>query len=254
MSADGITIELEETGVALVEFSRPPHNYFDIAMIAGIADAYAELEADPRCRAIVLASPGKHFCAGADFGGTGLSAEEAAELYTHAVRLFSYSVPVIAAVQGSAIGGGLGVAMSGDFRVAAPETRFVCNFSILGIHHGFGLSATLPAVIGQQRAMELLYTGCSVDGARAFEIGLCDRLATAETVRAVAVEFAETIAAAAPLAVRSIRRTLRAHLPDAIRAATKIEQREQEILFATEDFREGVRAAAERRPAVFTGS
>jgi enoyl-CoA hydratase/carnithine racemase len=252
VSAEGISVQLEETGVALVEFSRPPFNYFDIALIAGIADAYAELDADPRCRAIVLASPGRHFCAGADFTGSGLVPEQGSELYALAARLVEYSLPTVVAVQGRAIGGGLGLAMTGDFRVATPETQFVCNFALLGLHHGFGLTATLPAAVGQQRAMELLYTGRSVDGVRAIEIGLCDRLATAETARSGAVEFATTIAAAAPLAVRSIRRTMRGQMSEAIRAATTIELREQAPLVETEDFREGVRAAAARRAPMFT--
>jgi 2-(1,2-epoxy-1,2-dihydrophenyl)acetyl-CoA isomerase len=250
-----VRCELDEsTGVAVVEFSRPPFNYFDAQLIKAIGDMYSDLDANPRCRAIVLASSGKHFCAGADFSRGKLSDEATGDLYAQAARLFSFTVPVVAAVQGRAIGGGLGVAMSADFRVAAPATRFVCNFSRLGTHHGFGLSVTLPAALGQQRALELLYTGADVAGDRALEIGLCDRLATTRDVRTEAVAFAETIAEAAPLAVRAIRRTMWAgKYPDQIRAATEAERREQSVLFDTEDFREGVRAVAERRAPRFGG-
>jgi 2-(1,2-epoxy-1,2-dihydrophenyl)acetyl-CoA isomerase len=248
-----VTTTLDEaTGVALVEFSRPPLNFFDTALITAIGDAYGELEEDPRCRAIVLASPGKHFCAGADFSGGRLTDDQTRVLYQQAARLFSYSVPVIAAVQGRAVGGGLGVAMSADFRVAAPASRFVCNFARLNIHHGFGLTVTLPAVLGQQRALELLYTGGDVDGERALALGLCDRLATTRDVREEATAFAEEIAAAGPLAVRAIRRTMWAQrYPALIEAATALEHREQSWLFDTEDFREGVTALSERRAPQF---
>lgn len=236
--------------VAFVEFSRPPHNYFDGPLIGAIADAYEELERGGTCRAIVLCSEGKNFCAGADFAGKN-PAE--GDLYEQAVRLFAASLPVVAAVQGAAIGGGLGVALSADFRVATPESRFSANFARLGIHHGFGVTVTLPRVVGAQRALELLYTGERLRGEDAHRIGLCDRLVPSDRLREEAAALAEEIAVSAPLAVRSIRRTMRGDLAERIRDATAHELDEQEKLFATEDFREGVRAAAERRPPRFTG-
>ena len=153
----------------------------------------------------------------------------------------------------SAVGGGLGVALSADFRVASPESRFSANFSRLGIHHGFGLTATLPPVVGQQRALELLYTGARVRGEEADAIGLCDRLVPAERLREEAIALAAEIAAGAPLAIRSIRATMRGDLADRVRAATAHELEEQGKLFGTADFAEGVAASAERRPAAFKG-
>jgi 2-(1,2-epoxy-1,2-dihydrophenyl)acetyl-CoA isomerase len=236
--------------VALVEFSRPPHNYFDDVLIEAIADAYEELDRSGSCRAIVLCSDGKNFCAGANFGGPN-PAE--GDLYEHAVRLFAARLPVVAAVQGAAIGGGLGVALSADFRVATSDSRFSANFARLGIHHGFGVSVTLPAAVGDQRALELLYTGARVRGEQAHAMGLCDRLVPSQELREKAVAFAEEIAVSSPLAVRAIRKTMRGDLPERIRAATAQESAEQAKLFATEDFREGVAAAAERRPPRFRG-
>lgn len=253
-SESGVGWELDpSTGVALVEFDRPPYNYFNPALIKGIGDAYAHLEDDPRSRSIVLASNGKHFCAGADFSSGRLSDEEARFLYDQAARLFSFSLPVVAAVQGRAVGGGLGLALSADFRVAAPSTKFACNFALLGTHHGFGLSVTLPSVVGQQRALQLLYTGATMDGASAATIGLCDQLVNEDAVRGEAISFARRIAAASPLAVRAIRRTMWSNdYPAKIRAATEEERKEQNWLFETEDFREGVKAASERRPPSFS--
>lgn len=235
--------------VKFVEFSRPPNNFFDAGMIRNIADAYDELEGDGDCRAIVLCSEGKHFCAGANFHGDNPAD---GPLYEHAIRLFSGTLPVVAAVQGAAIGGGLGVALSADFRVATPDSRFSANFSRLGIHHGFGVTVTLPLVVGHQRAIELLYTGARLKGEEAHRMGLCDRLVPTDQLRDEAVALAQEIATSSPLAVRAIRRTMRGDLPDRIRKATDQEAAEQAKLFITEDFKEGVAAAAERRKPRFT--
>jgi 2-(1,2-epoxy-1,2-dihydrophenyl)acetyl-CoA isomerase len=249
--SEEVTVELREDHVAVIEFSRPPHNFFDAELIRQIAEAYDALDADPQGRAIVLCSAGKHFCAGANFAAK--NPAEGGHLYDEAVRLFAAQTPVVAAIQGAAIGGGLGVALSADFRVASPESRFSANFARLGIHHGFGLTVTLPRVVGNQKALELLYTGERVRGEDAFAIGLCDRLVPEDRVREEAIALAAEIAASAPLAIRSIRTTMRGDLADRVREATAHELSEQGQLFGTADFAEGVAATAERRPAVFKG-
>ncbi len=245
-----VTVTLGDDSVATVELHRPPHNYFDQTLIRSLADAYLALDADPRCRAIVLCAEGKHFCAGANLDGDGLGGGPAS-LYREAIRLFEASKPVVAAVQGAAIGGGLGLACSADFRVACPEARFAANFARLGFHHGFGLTVTLPAIVGQQQSMVLLYTGRRIGGEQAASIGLCDLLAPADRVRAEAHALAAEIAVSAPLAVRSIRATMRGDLAGRIRAATDREAAEQDRLRGTADFSEGVRAMAERRSPRF---
>ncbi|TMA26204.1 MAG: enoyl-CoA hydratase/isomerase family protein [Deltaproteobacteria bacterium] len=248
-----LAVELGDDFVAVVEIRRAPNNFFDQALIATLADAMAALDADPRCRAAVLASDGKHFCAGANFASDVSLGAVGNHLYDEAVRLFATRTPVVAAVQGAAIGGGLGLALWPDFRVAVPDARFSANFARLGFHHGFGLTVTLPRVVGQQRALELLYTGARIDGERAKEIGLADRLVPLERLRAEARAFAAEIAASGPLAIDSIRATMRGELAAEIRAATKRERAEQERLQHTADFREGVAAMAERRTPVFRG-
>ncbi len=143
-----VSVDIGADYVAEVEIHRPPDNFFDMKLIRSLAEAYDALDADPSCRAIVLCAEGKHFCAGADFSARSraeaLPEEGAASLYREAVRLFRAQTPVVAAVQGAAIGGGLGLACSADFRVGAPEARFAANFARLGFHHGFGLTVTLP--------------------------------------------------------------------------------------------------------------
>ncbi len=249
--SEEVSVEVRDDHVAVVEFDRPPHNFFDAALIEQIADAYEQLDGDPACRAIVLCSAGKHFCAGANFAAK--NPAEGGHLYDQAIRLFTFATPVVAAVQGAAIGGGLGVALSADFRVATPESRFSANFSRLGIHHGFGLTVTLPLVVGEQRALELLYTGERIRGDDAHAIGLCDRLVPAEELRGAATTLAGQIASSAPLAIRSIRWTMRGELADRVRAATAHELEEQRKLFGTADFAEGITASTERREPEFKG-
>lgn len=248
------------TFVATVEIRRPPNNFFDVGLIRSLAEAYESLDADPAaCRAIVLCSEGKHFCAGADFtprrGAGGGGPGSTGDLYAEALRLFRAGTPVVAAVQGAAVGGGLGLACSADFRVVSPASRLTANFARLGFHQGFGLSVTLPRIVGAQRATELLYTGRRIDGAVAATIGLADRLVDGGegAVRAAATELAVEIASAAPLAVRSIRSTMRAGLADAVAAATAREDQEQDWLRRTADWSEGVQASAERREPRFEG-
>jgi len=248
-----IAVELGDDFVAVAEIRRAPNNFFDQNLISHLADAFEKLDAEPRCRAAVLASEGKHFCAGANFAREVSLGAVGKHLYDEAVRLFATRTPVVAAVQGAAIGGGLGLALWPDFRVAAPDARFSANFARLGFHHGFGLTVTLPRVVGQQRALELLYTGERIDGDRAYAIGLVDRLAPLARVREEARAFAAEIAKSGPLAIDSIRETMRGQLAGEIRAATQRERAEQERLQHSADFKEGVAAMGERRPPVFRG-
>ena len=244
--------------VATVEIHRPPNNFFDYDLIHEIANVYERLDSDPRCRAIVLCSEGRHFCAGADFSAREKWSRErldsqAGRLYVEAVRVFSCTKPVVAAVQGAAVGGGLGLALSADFRIACHESRFVANFARLGIHQGFGLSVTLPRLVGRNRAALMLYTGRRLKGPEAVEIGLADELVDLADVRSRAIGLATEIAQSAPLAVQSIRATLRTGLAEAVREATDHELAEQSRLRLTDDHREGVAATAERRTANFEG-
>ena len=251
-----VTVSLDEHFVATVEMHRPPENFFDMDVIGSLCDAYEALDAEPACRAIVLCSEGKHFCAGANLSGSSTSSDEPAGpdlLYREAARLFDTNTPIVAAVQGAAIGAGLGLACSADFRISCPEARFAASFARFGFHHVFGLTITLPAIVGQQHALNLLYTGRRVKGEEAMAIGLCDQLVAVDMVRTEAHALAAEIAANAPLAVRSIRQTMRAGLADRFRAATEHEAGEQLWLQTTSDWSEGVRAASEQRPPRFEG-
>jgi enoyl-CoA hydratase/carnithine racemase len=256
------SVGVEREGlVGVVELRRPPHNFFDAGLIGGIATAFEELDADPDCRAIVLAAEGRSFCAGADFSGQrpdagsfsgGDGSGGAGSLYHEALRLFAIATPVVAAVHGAAIGGGLGLALVADFRVTCPEARWSANFARLGFHPGFALTATLPELVGGQHARRLFYTGARIDGREAAAIGLADECVDdASDVRARSLELAAEVAASAPLVVQAVKRTLAGDRVDRLRAATDHELAEQVRLLATDDAREGIAAYAERRPPVF---
>lgn len=248
---EGVSVSVDGA-VGTIEFSRPPANYFTVALVAEIVDAMDALASDGRCRVVVLRSTGRHFCAGAELTGP-LDPTAGPHLYDVAARIFDQPLPIVAIVQGAAIGGGFGLALAADFRVACPQARFAANFARLGFHHGFAMSVTLPAVVGQQAALDLLYTGRRLDGQEAFRLGICDRLVDQDRLDEAAGDLAGAIAASAPLAVRSIRNTMRGELARSVRPAMERERVEQTRLMATADFSEGVAATAGRRTPVFHG-
>lgn len=257
--------------VGLIEIRRPPLNFFDISLINQIADALDDFDRDIEIRASVLAAQGKAFCAGANFNDPARQAQEAREtdkaktgdpadslgpinhLYIQAVRIFRNKKPIVAAVQGAAIGGGLGLAVSADFRVTCPEARFAANFTKLGFHPGFGLTVTLPELIGKNNAELMFYTSRRVTGEDAYRMGLANVLVPQAQVREAALKLAGEIAECSPLGLVSTRATMRAGLADRVMAATNHELAEQTRLRATEDFKEGVKATEERRVANFKG-
>ena len=257
-------IGIEKSGhVALVEIRRPPSNFFDIPLIKEIAGAFESFDDDIHVRAVVLAAQGKAFCAGANFGdGSTLDAQGrrpnepgpgVAPLYVEGNRLFRTKKPIIAAVHGAAVGGGLGLAMVADFRVTCPEARFCANFTRLGFHPGFGLTVTLPAVIGQNKAALMFYTSRRVTGEEAYKMGLADVLVPHQQVRDAAIKLASEIGENSPLGLIATRMTMRGDFADRVREATDHELEEQTHLRKTEDFKEGVKAVFERRLPNFTG-
>ena len=257
-------IGVEKSGhVALVEIRRPPHNFFDIPLIKEIAEAFESFDEDVNIRAIVLATQGKAFCAGANFGdgstldGQGRRPNEpgpgVAPLYVEGNRLFRTKKPIVAAVHGAAVGGGLGLAMVADFRVACSETRFCANFTRLGFHPGFGLTVTLPAVVGQTKAALMFYTSRRVTGEEAYAMGLADVLVPQQQVRDAAINLASEISENSPLGLVATRMTMRGDIADRVRKATDHELEEQTRLRKTEDFKEGVKAVFERRLPNFGG-
>ncbi len=248
-----------ENDVGIITLNRPPHNFLDVDFLTEIADAIDECSSISRCG--VIASGVKSFCAGANFtSGSQLDPADstdfvfqARKLYGQAERLFRSPVPMIAAIDGPAVGAGLGIALACDFIVMADNTWLSANFVRLGIHPGFAISHTLPAKVGLARASEILLTGKRIYSSRAFEIGLVDHLATNKTAVELARELAQEIAQAAPLAVTNTRATLRGDLGDLAAKAMAREVLVQAELVKTEDCLEGISSMLTKRPPRFYG-
>jgi len=247
-----------EGHVVVLEIDRPPNNFVSVELMRALADALHEADEDKAIRASVVCSAGKAFCAGADLasptgvGGSGMQGIN--PLYHEAVRLFSVKKPIVVAVQGAAVGAGLGLALVGDFRIAAPEARFVSNFVKLGFHPGFGITHTLPRVIGEQKALLMCLTGRRVKAEEALAWGLVDEVVPLDDLRPAALRLAQEIAENAPLAVQATRKTFRHDLANAVKTQTDHELVEQTWLRETKDFAEGVRSVNERRPGNFVGA
>ena len=247
---EGVRSSLDpSTLVGTIEICQPPHNHLNGDILARVLEVAGELKS-AGARALVLCSEGKNFCAGANFGAM----SGRADVYELGVQIVAQPLPIVAAVQGATVGGGVGLALAADLRITTPDSYFWINFSRLGLHHGFGLSVTLPRAVGAQKALELLYTSRRIDGTAAFEIGLCDEVVPTETLRDRAHAVAAEIASNAPLAVREIRRTMRGDLASQMMAAMKAEREVQDKLMRTADFREGTAAVRERRSPVFAAN
>lgn len=255
------TVETTIDGdVGVVLLRRPPHNLLTEPLLRSLAD---HLEATVgRCRAAVVATEGRSFCAGADFRSDvapdptaqNSFAATTAAFYAQALRIFEAPVPTVAAVQGGAIGAGFGLALACDLRVASSNGWFQVNFVRLGIHPGFALSMSLPRLVGPGRAADLLLSARRVGAEEAERIGLVERVVEQGAVIDVAIALASEIAAGAPRATAATRATLRAGIGEAARAAMEHELDEQVALAGTADAREGVLAMLEGRAPVFRGS
>ncbi len=247
--------------VAVVTLRRPPHNLLTVPLLRSLADALTAAASSHRV--LVLCSEGRSFCAGADFRSSEAPdpaargdtfGAQTSLFYAEAARIFELPVPVVAAVQGPAIGAGFGLALACDLRVVGQGGWFQANFVRLGIHPGFALSATLPRLVGQGVAADLFLTGRRVDASTALSMGLASRVVDgASDVVAAAIELAGEIAAGAPLAVHSTRATLRAGLAGEAREAMHHELAEQRRLAGTGDAIEGVAAMLEGRTPDFHG-
>jgi enoyl-CoA hydratase/carnithine racemase len=247
----------QDGAIATIELNRPPHNFFDLGMVEAIADALDTLETESRCRVVVLAANGKSFCAGADFSSRPDSdrvrhPKKTLPLYQEGVRIMRFSKPVVAAIHGACVGGGLGVAMCADFRVASTEAKFSANFNRIGVHPGFGLSFSLPRLVGPQHAARLFYTGQRISADEAHRIGLVDILVSPERCRAEAFALAKEIATSSPWAVQSTRATLRRGFIEEFSKAVVRESEVQAHQMRSPDFKEGVAAMTERRAPRFS--
>jgi enoyl-CoA hydratase/carnithine racemase len=268
LSSEDAVLYAVEDHIAVITLNRPEgRNSMTPDVLEGLRDAVARVRTDAEVRCVVLTGSGGSFCAGADFRAAApvevadgdaeapyvAPHERFFETYSPFLSVADIEVPTIAAMQGHAIGGGLGLALVCDLRVANESARYGANFVKLGLHPGMATTYLLPRLLGEPRAVELLLTGRVVSGAEAASFGLVHYAVEKERVLGRARELALEIAAAAPLAVRWTKRSIYRGLSWEPRAAAESESHVQSRSAETDDAREGIRAMLSKREPVFRG-
>jgi enoyl-CoA hydratase/carnithine racemase len=234
------------------------------AMTPELLDAFSaaidEARADSSIRCLVLTGKGKCFSAGADLRSSlqrtdlGKPSREASfAMYEPFLKVLDVEVPVIAAMNGHTVGGGFGLTLLTDIRVANVDAKYGVNFARLGIHSGLGISYVLPRIVGAAHAADLLFTGRLVRGSEALRMGLATYAEEASEVVPRAMTLAHAIAGSAPMAVQQMKASIRRGLRWEIREAALEEAALQAASLDTEDAKEGVAAILEKREPEFAG-
>lgn len=245
--------------VGEIVLNRPDNrNSMTPELLDAFASASAEAHADdPRC--VLIRGEGRCFSAGADFNATvqraggALPHERSFAMYEPFLSIWDLQVPVIGALNGHAVGGGFGLSLMCDIRIANRESKYGANFARLGLSAGMAISYLLPRVVGVSKAAELLYTGRLVLGDEAAAMGLCSEALDPDHVVPRARELAEAIAESAPLAVRAVKQTMREGLGWDPRGAAWREAALQAQTLETADAKEGITALLEKRKPIFEG-
>ncbi|CAN5209340.1 enoyl-CoA hydratase-related protein [soil metagenome] len=257
-----LRLERPSDGVAVLTLDNPEQrNAMSDAMTASWVEAIDELAADRSLRAVVVTGEGSAFCSG---GNTSWIASEPDASVDHLrTRMIAFyrawlsirklEVPTIAAINGPAIGAGLCLALACDLRYAASGAKMGVPFVKLGMHAGMAGTYLLPNVVGAAHARDLLLTGRVVDADEALRLGLVSRVIDPASFRDEAIAVAAGIAATAPIASRLTKLALADGGHADVESCLQWEAMAQPITLATADLQEGIRAAQEKRPAVFTG-
>jgi len=253
-----------DDAVGVLTLDRPANrNSMTPELLGAFAVALAAARADAGLRCLIITGTGTCFSAGADFtsilqvddaaGPPRAPSEKWMAMYQPFLGVLDLEVPVIGALNGHAVGGGFGLALCCDLRIAARGARYGANFARLGLHPGMAISYLLPRLVGVARAAEMLFTGALIDGETAERIGLASSAHAADEVLPRARELARAIAANAPTAVRETKRSLYRGLGWEPRAAAYAEAFAQAESLATADAAEGIAALLEKREPQFTG-
>jgi len=249
--------------VVTLTLNRPDvRNAMSVELTDAFVSAVDDLRGMPDVRAVVVTGAGPAFCSGGDLSwirpGPGASVPEMREkmrsFYPKFLAVRSLDVPVIAAINGPAVGAGLCLALACDLRIAAEDARLSAPFTRLGMHPGMAASYLLTRLIGTARAAEMLFTSRALSGTEAASIGLVNRAVPAAELMAEARATATVIAANAPLAMRLTKRAI--YLAERADMETMLEYEglAQPVTFATKDLLEGLTAVRERRDPRFEGS
>lgn len=242
-------------GVALLRLHRPAVlNALNLDLRRALAEAFTRLETDPTTRAIILAGSERAFCAGADLEEY-VDATTPEVIGRHMDRLWDAIArcrkPVIAAVRGHALGGGCELAMHADIIVAGRGARFAQPEVLIGLMPGGGATQRLTSVVGKFRAMKLLMTGEPFTANEALAMGLASEMVDDEQTEGRAIELAHRLAEGPQLALRFIKETVVAGMNLPLQQGLEFERKCFQLLFATEDKTEGIRARLEKRAPRF---
>jgi len=247
--------------IGVITLDRPDNrNSMTPELLDAFGRASAAARADGSIRALIVTGTGSCLSAGADFksglqrGGDELAAHARSyAMYEPFLSLLDVEVPIVGALNGHAVGGGFGLALVCDVRIAALEGKYGANFVAVGLAPGMAITHLLPRLVGVARASELLFTGRLVDGAEAERLGIANRAVPATQVISEALTLAHTIAANAPFAVRATKAAIRRGLGLEVRAAARAEAHDQAASLTMDDAREGMSALLAKRKPVFTG-
>jgi enoyl-CoA hydratase len=250
---DVIRVEREGAVVTLT-IDHPPANAVNGDVVNGLAEGLAAAEADETCRAVVITGNGpKFFSAGADIKGFGAGADTVGKATHLTLEIEASRLPVIAAVNGIAFGGGCELTLACDIRIASSAARFGQPEIKLGIIPGWGGTQRLPRLIGSARATELLLTGDPIDAQRALALGLVAEVVEPDDLPEAARRWAELLASRAPLALAATKRAMHVGSTLSIDAALEVERREFVALFGSEDAAEGISAFVQKRQPEWKG-
>lgn len=251
-----------EGAVATITLNRPERkNAFTLPMIDAWASALTAAAGDPGVRAVVLTGAGDAFCAGVDLSvlaeieATPLARKAMLTEHIHKVLYAADDLgkPLIAAVNGVATGAGLDMALAADIRFAARSARLAEGYIRVGLIPGDGGGYFLPRLVGPAKALELLFSGEFIDAAEAHRIGLVNRVYDDADLMPETVEFAQRLAAHAPVAISMIRQTVYQSAQMGLRASLDLVSSHMAVVQSTDDYAEAQAAFRERRPARFTG-
>mmetsp|Transcript_99487 Transcript_99487/g.309352 ORF Transcript_99487/g.309352 Transcript_99487/m.309352 type:complete len:286 (+) Transcript_99487:79-936(+) len=263
-AAEPVLFELEE-GIATITLNRPDNrNSMTPDLLEAFGKCIERCKHDHNVRCVVITGRGESFCAGADFknppaalgGYAGYRSpweKSRYDTYGPFLSVRELRVPVIAAMNGHAIGGGLGLALVCDIRVANASAKYGSNFVRLGLHPGMATTYILPRLVGLPRAAELIFTGRLVSGTEAAELGLANHAAPGPEVLLRAMGIAREIASAAPLAVKWAKDSLVQHVAFDPMPAALLEAHMQSRTSETKDSKEGVKALLGKRTPKFEG-
>ena len=256
-----LKVERPSEGVVLLTLDLPDiRNAMTDELTAAWGSTVEGLRGDRTVRCVVVTGAGKAFCSGGDLGwlhagGAGVDAlrDKMLPFYRTWLTLRSLDVPSIAAVNGAAVGAGAALALSCDIRYAGAAAKFTVPFGQLGMHAGMATTYTLTEVVGVAAARELLLTGRVVGADEMLRLGLCSAVYDDAALLPSVLEQAAAVASAAPIAARLHKEALRDGGHASFERALQWEAVAQPVTMATEDLLEGLRAKAEKRPAVFQG-